>query len=385
MPQRLSLDALIERAQRETGLRDFDRETFRDGLSILVSEANSCAGLPEAGRAGFADNLVKSLSDRLRVTEYVRTHPEVLKERIERPVIVLGAPRTGTTLTSNLLATDPSRRSLLSWIFEDPVPPPELDELTTDPRCLKVLDRERALREQDPSAGRFYRASAVYPTECIWAMHHDFKTLAWEASFPMPVYADFILNADMSTAYDYHRLFLQMLQSRAKGAWNLKMPSHSLHIRWMIKAYPDARIVWTHRDPFTAMGSLMSLIASSQARLMGEADNAWIAKNYPPQIAAHVDRVLAFKAERPDVPIHDLRYADMMRDPIAEMRRLYAFLGDDFTPEVEAGMRAWLDENPQGKYGKHAYSLDKFGHTEASIRPYFENYLSKVDVEREGL
>jgi hypothetical protein len=385
MPETMHPDALIEQAQGLTGLTDFDSETFRDGLSVLVSEAGRSPRLTAEGRAAFQGWVVNTLAQRLKVADYVRSHPEVLNERIERPVVVLGAPRTGTTLTSNLLATDPARRSLLTWIVDDPVPPPEADQLTTDPRCLARLEQERIDRERDPSAGRFYRNSAVYPNECIFVMHHDFKSLAWESLTTMPAYADFMMNCDMDSAYDYHRVFLQMLQSRAKGTWNLKMPSHSLHIRWLMRAYPDARLIWTHRDPYTATGSLMSLIAHSHDRFSGgNPDIEWIARNYPAQAAAHVDRMVAFRKARPDVPVHDLMYADMTRDPIAQMRRLYAFLGDPFTPQVEAGMRAWLDENPQGKWGKHAYQLDRFGHSEASLRPLFENYLANVEVEREG-
>lgn len=386
MANALHPDALIEAAQRQTGLKDFDSESFRDGLSILASEAGRCEIMTPDGRELWRTMAVTALANRLKVADYVRQHPEVRREKIERPVVVLGAPRTGTTLTANLLATDPARRSLLSWIVDDPVPPPTLATLKTDPRCLARLEEERIQIAKNPAAGRFYRSSAVYPTECIFVMHHDFRGLAWESFFPNEVYSDFLMHSDMTSAYDYHRLFLQMLQSQAPGAWNLKMPSHSLHIKWLMAAYPDARIVWTHRDPYTAMGSLMSLIANSQSRFTGgKPDEAFIARHYPGQIVAHLDRMVAFRKARPDVPVHNLHYAEMTRDPISQMRQLYAFLGDDFTAEVEAGMRAWLDENPQGKWGKHAYTLDRFGHSEASLAPLFENYRSHIEVEREGL
>jgi len=386
MPDVLHPDALVEEAQRRTGLTEFDSPSFRDGLSLMVSGANRCERVTPHGRAVFAGQAVGALGNRLKVTEYVRRNPQVLDEQIERPVIVLGAPRTGTTLTANLLATDPARRSLLSWIAEDPIPPPTLETLKTDPRCLAKLEQERIQREKDPAAGRFFRSSAVYPHECVMLHRHDFKSLAWEAAFPNPAYSDFVLNGDMGTAYRYHRMVLQILQSKAPGVWSLKMPSHAVHINWLIETYPDARIIWTHRDPFTAMGSLMSLIANSHTfHTDNNPDTEYIGRHYPAQIAAHVDRMIAFAKARPDVPIHHLQYADMTRDPVSEMRRLYAFLGDDFTPQVEAGMREWLAENPQGKYGKHAYTLDRFGHSEASVRPYFENYLAHFQVEREGL
>ena len=385
MTETLHPDSLIAEAQAATGLKDFDSESFREGLAILVSTANRSEVMTAEGRDLWKSMAVAALSNRLKVADHMRSHPAALNEKIVRPVVVAGAPRTGTTLTANLLATDPARRSLLSWIVDDPVPPPTLATLKTDPRCLARLEQERIEREKDPAAGRFYRASAVYPTECIFVMHHDFKGLAWESFFPNPVYSDFLMHGDMSTAYDYHRAFLQMLQSQAPGTWNLKMPSHSLHVKWLTLAYPDVRIIWTHRDPFTAMGSLMSLIANSQSRFTGgKPDDAYIGRHYPHQIVAHLDRMIAFRAARPDVPIHDLPYAGMMRDPIAEMRRIYAFLGDDFTPQVEAGMRDWLADNPQGKWGKHAYNLQRFGQSEAKLAPLLENYRAHIEVESEG-
>lgn len=385
MNKQLHPEALIERACLETGLSSFDSESFREGLELLVSEALKTERATDEGLALLGDEIVRNLANRLKVTDYVSRHPEILNERIERPVFVLGMPRTGTTLTSNLLATDPARRSLLTWIVGDPVPPPSTDQLKTDPRCLAQLEAEQIMREQNPEAGRFYRSSAVYPTECIFVQAHDFKALYWESVLPMSGYSEWMLSVDMTSAYEYHKLFLQMLQSKASGPWNLKMPSHSLYIRWLLKAYPDARIVWTHRDPFTAMGSLLSLIANSQSRFTGDnPDIAYLAKNYPSQIAEHANRMIEIKNERPELRVYDLHYAQMMRDPIKEMRNLYKFLGDEFTAEIEVGMQAWLDDNPQGKFGKHAYSLDRFGHSADSIRPFFENYLSHYDVESEG-
>lgn len=384
--EQLSADALVEQARNATGLSEFDSDSYREGLELLVAEANGCGRGTAEGLALFAQDIVHNLTNRLKIADYVRGHPEIREQSIERPVVVLGMPRTGTTLTSNLLATDPARRSLLAWIVADPVPPPRLDQLTTDPRCLAQLEAERNEVNADPTGGRFYRKSAVYPTECIYLHNHDFKSLYWESALPMPGYSEWMLSLDMTSAYDYHRMVLQMLQFTAPGSWNLKMPSHSLHIRWLLAEYPDARIVWTHRDPFTMIGSLMSLIANSQARFTGgDPDIGYISRNYPPQIAEHANRMIAIQRERPELEVYDLYYAHMMRDPIGEMQKLYGYLGDPFTDEAEAGMRAWLADNPQGKYGRHEYTLSQFGHTVDSVRPHFENYLAHYDVEPEGV
>ena len=156
------------------------------------------------------------------------------------------------------------------------------------------------------------------------------------------------------------------------------------HIPTLLEIYPDARLIWTHRDPFAATGSLCSLISLAHMGYMGKVDGAWLAGNYPKQAAEHANRAMAARDALGEDRIIDVQYGDLMRDPIGSMRKLYAVLGDDFTPEAEAGMRAWLDDNPQDKFGKHAYKLEQFGLSVETLTPLFERYLSRYDIEREG-
>jgi hypothetical protein len=384
MRYRFEPDELVEAAMKQTGLDRFHSSSFREGLEILTADMSRLER-SEGAYETVRGIMLSYLGMRLRVDNWVETHPQVTHGKIERPLLVFGLPRTGTTLTSNLLAVDPARRSLMTWEANDPVPPPEAGHLYDDPRALAQLSAEAAAKAVNPEAFKYYRSSAVYPTEDVFPMGHDFKSLFWESHGKLPNYGEWLLNqADMRSAYAYHQRFLQVLQSEAPGVWNLKMPSHSLFLRTLLEFYPDARRVWTHRDPFTAIGSLCSLISGSHVRHVGHADDEWIGQNYPRQAALHADRIMDVRDEVGEDRIIDLHYADMMRDPIETMRGLYASLGDDFTPEAEAAMRAWLADNPQGKFGKHEYKLTRFGQSEESVRPYLERYLSRYDIEREG-
>jgi hypothetical protein len=379
-----SMTELLDRAHRETGIGAFDGDSHREGLAILLKDSEAHGKLTDPGAIKLEDTIVQYLRLRLKVEQYAREHPEVRDVPIVAPVIVMGMPRTGTTLLSNLLATDRSRRSLTRWQAFDPVPPPEADQLFTDPRALALLEIERKAREANPSGGRYYRGSTVYPTECVHVHGQDFKSLFWDSSGRLPNHAEFMLHVDMTSAYDYHRLFLQVLQHKAKGPWNLKMPSHALHIRWLLKAYPDARMIWTHRDPYTAVGSCCSLIAFTHTWYLDEPDREWIGGNYPAQMAEHIKRTMAVRGEIGHDRIYDSYYADTMRDPIGSMRDLYAWLGDEFTPTVEAGIREWVSENPQGKFGAHEYKLGEYGLSVEKLRPLFADYLDAYKVESEG-
>ncbi len=384
MPQPLELDALVEAAQKRTGLTRFDAETFREALTIFLTDFNKLP-LPEHGVEGTREVIIAALANRLKVTAYLEARPELLERPITRPVFVFGIPRTGTTLLNNLLAADPHRRSPLSWEIDNPVPPTTSATLYNDPRALAQLAAEKTLLTERPDVGKYYRFSAIYPNECLFFMGQDFKNVNWESRGKLPNYRDYLFGeVDMAPAYAYHKRYLQLLQSEAPGVWNLKMPSHSLYLDTLLKVYPDARLIWSHRDPLTATGSFCSLIDNGGQMSIGWSDPAWIGENMPWQAVQHVERIMDFRDRHGEDRVIDSHYADVIRDPIGSMRQLYAALGDEYTPEAEAGMRAWLADNPQGKFGRHTYKLDAYGLTPEGLRPRFERYLSRYDVEPEG-
>ena len=384
MGTKLHSERLIEAAQGATGLTDLGSNSFREGLEILVADINADSDRPEQFVERNAGMITKILTDRLKVTNAISQRPDVLELPVERPLFVLGIPRTGTTLLSNLLAADPARRSPLHWELDDPVPPPTTATLYTDPRALAALEAERKMLAANPEAGAIYRMSAIYPYECVAIMAHDFRTLMLESAGKLPNYRDFVFQSDWTPAYEYHKQFLQLHQADAPGIWNLKMPSHALALDTLLKVYPDARLIWTHRDPFTAVGSFCSIIASGHENFAGRVDVDWIAENMPWQARQHADRIMDFRSRVGHDRIIDCHYADLIRDPLGTMRNIYKSLGDDFSPAAEAGMASWIGDNPQGKFGRHEYKLGRFGLSKQMLEPMFERYLAEYDVEREG-
>ncbi len=383
MAENIVAEALIEEAMTATGLNQFDSESYREGLDVLLADFNA-GDYSENGVGRMRKSIVDILSTRLKTTDYFLKHPELLTRKIEKPVFVFGIPRTGTTLLSNLLACDPARRSALTWEIEDPVPPATTATLKSDPRAVAKLAEEKAMLAARPEMGKYYRNSAIYPNECMFFMMHDFKALAFESRGKLRNYRDWLFQTDMRSTYDYHKRFLQLLQADAPGVWNLKMPSHALWIDVLLQVYPDARLVWAHRDPFTAMGSFCSIISMAHMGYMGRIDHDWLGENCSFQSVEHLERIMDARDKLGEARIADVQYADMTRDPIGTMRTLYSALGDAFTPEVEAAMQAWLNENPQGKFGRHEYNLAQYGLSVEGLSPRFERYLSRYSVEREG-
>jgi len=377
------LARILDEASRRTGLNDFGPSSFREGLEIAY-RAN-LAGKPSARLlAALEERYVAALVNRLRLFNHVGRNPQLREAPIERPLFIMGMPRSGTTVTSYLLDQDPARRSLLLWEALDSVPPPTAATLRSDPRCVAMKAAQEADMAANPNAVRPHVEFADGPTECIRLHSQDFKGLIWEAAMPVPEYSRWIMQADMISAYEYQKLAMQVLQSQAPGRWSLKMPSHGLHIEALVKVFPDARIVWSHRDPYKSLTSLFSMKSNRWRTMYGDPSIEWLREHYVNQMCEHLYRPMRLRERMGEDRIVDLHYADVMRDPIGSMRDLYAKIGDEFTPEAEAGMRAWLEENPQGRFGKHSYDLEQFGLSEEILRPHFEKYFSVHATEREG-
>lgn len=373
----LEVDAILAAAAARAGTGVYDSSSFMEGLQILVEDVNRSRVVTGSGREGLQKIFIGLLVNRLRVASWLRDHPATLDQPVRRPVFVIGAPRTGTTLVNHLLGADPARRSLLKWEIRDSVPPPKADALRSDPRCLAMKAKDEARPAARKGSTKQHYEAADGPSECTFLQAQDFKSQFLEALLPVPAYSRWIMCCDMTSAYSYQRKVLQLLQTHTGGVWNLKMPSHALHIEGLLAVFPDARIVWTHRDPLTALGSLCSTVAATQSSFCREVDRDYIGSIYAPQFAAHLDRPLAARDDGREDCFHDIDYDRLVADPIGEMCRLYEKLGDEFTPDTEAAMAAWLADNPQHKHGKHSYTLEQYGLSEASVRPLFDRYHAR--------
>jgi Sulfotransferase family len=382
-------DDVLELVRQRSALSEIDSDSWRPGLAILLEELNASPVITPQGRENQIEQYVSALSNRLQVHDYVQQHPEVLEEKIERPLVTLGMPRTGTTVISYLLDQDPARRSLLRWECVHPVPPATTETLRTDPRCLALLEEQKQTLTFVKEAGMPlpHWEDADGPTEDMFIHNQDFKALSWDSYQPTARYADWLINeADMTSTYEYQKRVLQILQSKAAGTWNLKMPSHVVHIETLLKVFPDVRMVWAHRDPYKATGSLCNMWMMPQRLVIKEEDidRKALGRKAMKQMKAHVDRPLRARERIGDHRFFHMYYSEMMRDPMGVIRSLYDWAGDPLTSEVEERMEKWLAEHPQNRFAPNAYTLDQYGLTVEMLEPIFDEYLSTFDIELES-
>jgi len=376
----LDVDRLEAAAVEAAGSNDFGSASYRDGLEVLVGSLNHEAQLSELGVAALGAQITGMLTNRLRVVAWRRHHPDVADEHIEAPLVVIGLPRTGTTLLSALLGCDPHRRPLVRWESADCIPPPEAATFHTDPRIEATRAGMTMLDAINPGFKAIHHDPADGPTECVTLLAQHFVSTLWETLANMPAYGEWLLAVDESDAYAYHHDVLQVLQSRAPGRWSLKSPHHGLAVRELRAQYPDARAVVTHRDPVTVIASVCSLIQSLSSTFSDADHTKYIAAHWPDVAEVIVTRIAAFRDEHGDDGFLDVQYPDLMADPIGVVRAIYAWEGTEYTPEAEAAMRAYVTDNQQGKFGRHEYSLEPFGLDADELTERFAPYVERFGV-----
>ncbi|MGZ4689914.1 MAG: sulfotransferase family protein [Acidimicrobiia bacterium] len=381
----VTVDEVVSKARAETGLDDLGDPAWREGLDVLLDSAEREAALNDIGRMILRTWIHERLVNRLRLTGWVAEHPEVRDEQIERPIVVVGMLRTGSTLLCELLACDPANRALMKWEGLNAIPPPETATFTTDPRIAAEVEKQEAIYSMVPRLKAVHWEPGDGPTECVALLTQSFRAQDWHGLFRIPSYIEWFHGCDMQPAYDYHRLSLQVLQSRAPGRWSLKAPGHLLALDALLGTYPDARVVVLHRDPVRTVASSASLSVTSRPDSLSSADfDGYYGRMWVDVLGTMVDRLVEHRDRHGDDRFFDLHYRELVADPVAAVGRIYAHFDETLSPAAEASMQAHLAAHPKGRHGAHTYTLAAFGLDETAVRERFAAYCERFGVEAEA-
>lgn len=381
----MTVDQIIAAASARTGLTDIGDRSVLEGLERLLRSYASEARYTERGAQMAHDDLVAYMATRMQIEDWLARHPELLEAPVEKPLFVFGLPRTGTTLAINLLAADPARRSFLRWEIYEPIPPARPEELHAGRRYAEQQAKCEMALQYMPQIAAIHMEFADSPTECQFLMTTSFCAQVYEAQADIPSYRHWFLHeADYLPAFRFHKRTLQALQHHAKGQWTLKNPWHPLFLDALTEVYPDARLVMTHRDPAEVVGSCCSLIKYVRQIYSDDVDLKGIGESFMDTFRVMIDRTRAFKAKHGAGAIHDVQYADTVRDPIGTVRKIYDAVGDAFTPAAEQAMQGYMADNPKGKHGKHAYDLAEYGLSKDEVHERFRDYIEDYDIPVKG-
>lgn len=381
---RFNEKSLITAARRKTGLYDFGDESFRTGLRVLIESLEHEARLHPFGRWIMRQRLVDALAVRLRMQDYLKRYPEIAEESISAPLVIVGLQRTGTTMLHRLLAADPDNRALLSWEAINPVPDPRQKPHETDRRIRAARQAEKGLRYLAPDFFAIHPVEANAPEEDVLLKEFTFTSAVPEAMARVPSYADWQVRQDATPVYEYVKSLLQLLQWQRPGKrWVLKTPDHLGYLDVLLQVFPDAKIIHTFRDPVRTAGSYSSMLAHGYGVFSDEVDSEEVADHWHRKNAAAVNTTMQVREQHPESFI-DVSYYDLIKEPMAQIRRIYEFAGIELTDDAVAAMEASRKTNKKDKHGVHQYQLEDFGLTAEKVRQDYAAYCEYFGIPNEA-
>lgn len=384
----IKLDAreLLARAKAETSLGDWGDPTFEERFGLAVDHINSIP-MDAAGRKAAADNINWLLTDRLKFFNDRKIYP-LDEEVIEKPMFATGEPRSGTTLMHALMSVDPDARALRFWEVMHPSPPPGVVE-GEDPR-IALADAE--WREINAKMWKWLYChpyndmlgDGLPEDERTWAF--DFRVMTPTAWWRVPMQnLSMGLPTDAAAQNRIHKMMLQAFQyKRPKKFWVLK-GFHGFRLKEFFETYPDANLVWLHRDPVQVASSSTAMMRDIMEGIVGKIDLVAEAKQHLERVRMSIANTMSNPLVM-DPRIKHVRYKDFVADPIGTIRGYYEFTGRELTPQAEAAMRDYLANNKGDRHGKFEYStklLTDAGYDIDELNEEFRPFRERFDVEIE--
>jgi hypothetical protein len=369
-----SIGELETRAAEAAGLADFGPPTCRIGLGRFLQSLEQDAALSPPAADGVLALIRRRLANRLKIEDWRGRHAEAANAQVRGPVSITGLHRTGTTALGNMMSLDPQFRNLRVWEQAEPCPPPTTAGEAADPRRLReIANIERLGREQpEQLAMHLYDADATVEDHELMGL----EFASHSGVLPIFGYHRWWRTADLTDAFAYHRRALQLLQSeRPPNLWLLKAPHHMFHLQAIVAAYPDARFVFTHRDPAKAIPSYLSFATSFYPRgAVEQHGRSRIGRLMHAHFVEGTQRALAARAAIGEDRFLDVRQRDVARDPIGVLERVYDFLGLPFTGAFADAVTCWNARNREGAHGSHSYKAEDWGLTPREIRADYAFY-----------
>jgi sulfotransferase family protein len=387
-PVSLTLDSVLEAAVERTGQSDFGPDDFRERAALWLSEMDEDPERTGLGRASLWNDAVRCAANRLRIQALLGEHPEIRRVAIERPIIVVGLPRSGTTHLVNLIAADARLRSLPLWESQEPVPDPREphDADGRDPRYVRSARGWDMMRANVPLLAAMHPMSPDHIHEELELMLPDFSSYNQEWIARAPKWRDYYLAHDQTPHYAYLKTVLQILQWRQpRERWVLKSPQHLEQLGPLLATFPDATIVVTHRDPVSVVQSAATMLAYGARMNYRTPEPEWYLAYWTDRIRRLLEASVRDRGLLPAGRTIDVLFHEFMADDLATVERIYEIAGLPMTDTARAQIAAYLVEHPRGKEGQVVYDLRRdFGTEPGAVREpfgfYFERFPVKVEV-----
>lgn len=389
-PLPLDSDALLAAATaRCGGLDDFGDPSFRPALDRMLQSIREEAAMTPAGLQMFTNRVLESLSNRLTLEDYCKRHPEILAERIDRPIVIVGLPRTGTTMLHRVLARDRRFYTMAWWEARFPSPLSEDDVVHPHRRIDMAKAEVKAMITAVPEVLAMHPLDAELPDEEVLLMEHAFMS-AIDSYGNVPGYMEWLWQQDQTPAYRYLRRQLQFLQwqKRQRGVtaerWLLKAPHHIHLMPTLFKVFPDVKVIQTHRDPLQTIPSMGSFACTLWKIFSDKVDPVQAGRQWSDKFARGMKRAMAFCDTVAHDRFMDVWYLDAVARSMEVVERVYPFAAMSLDEATREGMRQWLAASDRDKRPAHDYDMHTMGLSRPQLERDFAEYRERHVLPRQA-
>lgn len=390
-PMKFELNWLLAEAQRRSGdLCDFGAASFRPALQALLTALNDEARLSDTGRQILGERIIELLKNRLVIEEYYRNFPQIEEERIEQPIIIVGLPRTGTTLLQRILGCDARLYPLYWWETRFPAPLAVVPPGQVDPRIGLARAEVAAMLAAMPRLKAIHPLDAEAPDEEGMLLEHSFRAF-FDAYADIPGYTAWLWNNDQTPAYEYLKRMLKFLQWQKRqrgetaslGRWVLKTPYHLRQMAVLFKVFADARLIQTHRDPLQTIPSIASF-SETLWRIYGrDVDARRAGEQWSAILARSMRETMAWRDQQGAGRCLDIWFSDTLDRPLAVVQQIYDFAGLSLPEGIQEHMQVYLQQNRRDQRPLHEYTLAHYGLSAAQIADDFADYRQRYILARQ--
>lgn len=376
-------ETLLDAARERTGLADFGDTWFFEPMDQYIAAANAEGKLTPAGFDGQTESILKGLASRLRMVEDIKRYPEILDERVEVAAIILGLPRTGSTIFHRLLASAPGMTAIRWYEAQNYAPLPGDEPGNPVARRGYAEAMIEGWLSLSPELASIHPLDPDAPDEEIIILGQLFITTMVEAMTFIPSFAKWLDTYDQAKGFEDLKTILKYLQwqdpARRGRKWVLKSPSHLPYTDAVANAFPEAVLVMTHRDPVEVVPSYVSMEAALY-KLNSEHSDRQVGAFWFPRLAGWMKRFEEARARIGEDRFIDIDYREVAREPLKQAERVLAHIGIPLDDKIEAALGEFMAGNKREQRPMHDYSLERFGLNEDAVREAFASYRARFIV-----
>jgi hypothetical protein len=379
----LDAKSLIGAARQITGLDDFGKDDWREPFELFVQSLEHEASLNPMGRLLTRADLVRLLAARLEVEHAYTQDPSIEDEHVDDPVFVIGQGRTGTSILQKLLGLDPANRTLLTWECMSPAAGQQ------DAAAIDQASAHFGLwTSVAPQLERIHDWGGDEPIETILAEAMSFQTPAWLNLLGLtPTYTASITESHRINSLQYAKRVMKLRQRRAPGGrWVVKSPEITAHLPVVLRVFPDARLIWPHRDPIMAMASAVNMIGTfvwARSDVVPPAtvfDFLTDAKAASERLCAPIAWIE--DGTIPEGQLAHAHYERLVSDPLGALEDIYAQIGLQLSDSARKAIGEYFTAHPPEGRVSHKYSTGDQARI-AEEREQFSKYQSYFGVKSE--